>query len=96
MPRRHPRPERPHRPAAGGEGTDYEQHADGGWYVRRLTGITVGKAYRCPGCEQVIPVGAPHLVAWSAEGDGTDRRHWHSTCWSARDRRHPPGGRKAR
>ncbi|HEX3611864.1 MAG TPA: hypothetical protein VHU88_09285 [Sporichthyaceae bacterium] len=96
MPRRHPRPERPRPPAAAAtstDGTDYEQHPDGNWYVRRLTGASALKAYRCPGCGQEIPGGTPHVVAWSAEGDGTDRRHWHASCWAARNRRHPPGGR---
>ncbi|HEX3829931.1 MAG TPA: hypothetical protein VHV82_21925 [Sporichthyaceae bacterium] len=96
MPRRHPRPERPRPPAPAGDGTEYENRPDGGWYVRRLTGVSVIKAYRCPGCQQEIPVGAPHVVAWRADGDGADRRHWHSACWAARERRPPPGGRKAR
>ncbi len=32
-----------------------------------------------------------HVVAWPADGRGdlSDRRHWHSGCWRARDRRGP-------
>ena len=47
------------------------------------------KTYRCPGCDQEIRPGVPHLVAWPADGRGdlTDRRHWHTGCWRARDRR---------
>lgn len=73
-----------------------ETHPDGEWQVRRLTGANVVKAYRCPGCQQEIPVGAAHTVAWNAAGDGGDRRHWHNACWIARDRRHPPGGHAKR
>jgi hypothetical protein len=65
--------------------------ADGDWQVRAIPGGAATKAYRCPGCLQEIPVGAAHLVAWPADGRGdlTDRRHWHTGCWRARDRRGP-------
>lgn len=90
MPRRNPRPEpaRPERPI--GSAQQSEQHADGDWNVRRLTGASSSKAYRCPGCEHEIPAGSGHVVAWPADGDGTDRRHWHTACWAARSRRPPP------
>lgn len=46
------------------------------------------KSYRCPGCNQLIAPGTPHLVAWPTDpmfGDGTEsRRHWHTACWSRR------------
>ena len=31
------------------------------------------------------------VVAWPVDGSGdlTDRRHWHTGCWKARDRRSP-------
>jgi len=47
------------------------------------------KTYRCPGCDQEIRPGTPHVVAWPGDerGDLTDRRHWHTGCWAARDRR---------
>jgi hypothetical protein len=33
----------------------------------------------------------PHVVVWPADerGDLGDRRHWHTGCWRARDRRAP-------
>ncbi|MFK3984932.1 hypothetical protein ACI2K4_31750 [Micromonospora sp. NPDC050397] len=64
---------------------------DGDWQVRAITAGSAVKTYRCPGCEQEIRPGMAHLVAWPADGRGdlTDRRHWHSGCWKARDRRTP-------
>jgi hypothetical protein len=60
------------------------------WVVRSVTGAGAAKSYRCPGCDQEIPVGAPHIVAWPEfDEDATDRRHWHTACWAARDRRGP-------
>ncbi|WP_431968528.1 ATP/GTP-binding protein [Actinacidiphila sp. bgisy160] len=57
------------------------------WIVRQLAGSTGGKHYRCPGCDQEIPPGIGHLVAWPEYGGVEDRRHWHTACWNARDRR---------
>lgn len=57
------------------------------WTVRQLAGGTGGKHYRCPGCDQEIPPGVGHLVAWPEHGGVEDRRHWHTACWNARDRR---------
>ncbi|WP_340557914.1 ATP/GTP-binding protein [Streptomyces sp. GSL17-111] len=59
------------------------------WAVRRVSGGAAGKPYRCPGCDQLLPPGTPHVVAWQRDGDVDDRRHWHGPCWSARDRRAP-------
>ena len=70
-----------------------EQHRDGDWFVRRLTGASSSKTYRCPGCDQEIAVGLPHVVVWPADGPWSDagavsgRRHWHTPCWTARARR---------
>jgi hypothetical protein len=48
------------------------------------------RPYRCPGCDQLLPAGVAHLVAWPAEDlDASDRRHWHTACWGARERRTP-------
>jgi hypothetical protein len=68
-----------------------ESHADGEWYVRPVNGGVSAKAYRCPGCQQEIPPGVSHIVAWPADGmlDVTDRRHWHTPCWQRRSRRRP-------
>jgi hypothetical protein len=51
-----------------------EEAADGDWVVRRLTGAASGKTYRCPGCDQEILAGTPHLVTWPAypRGSGDD------------------------
>lgn len=61
--------------------------------VRRVRGSD--KTYRCPGCDQLIAAGTPHVVAWSndhlmgAQAALDDRRHWHTACWEARGRRAP-------
>ncbi|WP_326687898.1 MULTISPECIES: ATP/GTP-binding protein [unclassified Streptomyces] len=57
------------------------------WSVRQISGGAATKHYRCPGCDQEIPPGVPHVVAWPSQGDVDDRRHWHRACWNARDRR---------
>ncbi len=58
------------------------------YQVRRLTGSASTKPYRCPGCDQLIRPATPHVVAWPlADPEAGDRRHWHSACWRARDRR---------
>jgi hypothetical protein len=67
--------------------------ADGQWLVRHITTAGALKQYRCPGCDHEIAPGVAHVVAWPADerGDMTDRRHWHTSCWNARDRRRPYG-----
>jgi hypothetical protein len=58
------------------------------WSVRQVAGGSApGKVYRCPGCDQEIPGGVPHVVAWPEHGGVDDRRHWHKACWNAKDRR---------
>jgi hypothetical protein len=69
-----------------------EEHPDGAWRVRPVPGAAASKAYLCPGCRQQIGPGVAHVVAWPAEQFGAfggpgDRRHWHTACWAARDRR---------
>ncbi|MBX9243960.1 hypothetical protein ICW40_03955 [Actinotalea ferrariae] len=69
-----------------------ESAADGEWVVQSVTGAA-GKAYTCPGCRQQIGPGTAHVVAWATddllgpEAGVAGRRHWHSSCWSHRDRR---------
>ena len=98
MPRRHRRA--PGRPDASAEPVGLqriEQHPDGDFVVRRVSGAGSTKTYRCPGCDQEVRPGVPHVVAWPADGlvgagQGAEvegRRHWHSPCWAARDRRRP-------
>ncbi len=67
---------------------------EGGWVVRSISGTAATKAYRCPGCDQEIPPGTPHVVAWpagdeaersrDAGGGSPERRHWHTRCWQRR------------
>jgi len=70
-----------------------ERYLDGEWFVRPVSGAASGKAYRCPGCDHQVSPGVPHVVAWPADGPWSDatalgsRRHWHTACWRARDRR---------
>ncbi|PZS18599.1 MAG: ATP/GTP-binding protein [Pseudonocardiales bacterium] len=60
------------------------------YVIRGVTALGASKAYRCPGCDQEVRRGMAHLVVWPASGSPeSDRRHWHSTCWAARDRRSP-------
>ena len=65
-----------------------EDDADGVWTVRSIPGSAATKSYRCPGCDQVIVPGVPHVVAWPAdEAEGSvERRHWHTGCWRRRRR----------
>jgi hypothetical protein len=60
------------------------------YLVRHLAGTGSAGPYRCPGCDQLLPASTPHVVAWPEHDiDADHRRHWHTPCWSARDRRAP-------
>jgi hypothetical protein len=60
------------------------------YVVRSVTSAGAAKAYRCPGCDQEIQASRPHVVVWPAfDPSADDRRHWHTACWAARDRRAP-------
>lgn len=95
MPRRKPkaagRPGAPARRALAHERV--ESWDDGEWVVREISGSSSTKPYRCPGCDQLIRPATPHVVAWPnvtslLGGEAADdRRHWHTVCWRARDRR---------
>ena len=54
--------------------------------VRRMGSTSAVKFYICPGCNQNIPPGVAHVVAWPKEYGhrAEDRRHWHSACWQRR------------
>jgi hypothetical protein len=84
-----------HVPLRSASFTRAESGSDGEWLVRNVAGSSSAKWYRCPGCDQEIPAGTPHVVAWPAAEFGSveDRRHWHAPCWTARGRRRP-GGRR--
>jgi hypothetical protein len=62
------------------------ERVEDGYVVRNVAGTASPRPYRCPGCDQELTAGMPHVVAWP-EGRPDDRRHWHSACWSARGRR---------
>ncbi|HIW63087.1 MAG TPA: hypothetical protein H9881_11565 [Candidatus Stackebrandtia excrementipullorum] len=90
-PRRHrraPEPERLDENRVRFGGQTVESGPDGDWYVRTIPGGHAEKTYRCPGCDQLIAVGAAHVVAWPTEAVD-ERRHWHTPCWRARRRRGP-------
>lgn len=81
---------RPPRPLGSGHARA-EQRTDGRWVVRSIAGAAATKEYRCPGCSRPIPPGTPHVVVWPAEPSSwlvdspvTERRHWHTGCWSRR------------
>jgi hypothetical protein len=85
-----PRPElTDERVRKGVEGV--QQWQDGEWMVRSIFGGAAAKTYKCPGCAHEIRPGVAHVVAWPVDGRGdeSDRRHWHTGCWRARDRRRP-------
>ena len=67
--------------------TPVGERVEDGWVVRALSG-SGDKTYRCPGCDHEVSGRVPHVVAWP-EGQPDLRRHWHTPCWSARDRRRP-------
>jgi hypothetical protein len=71
----------------GVEGT--QSWGDGEWSVRGIPGGAATKAYRCPGYDQEVAAGVAHLVAWPVDAGMDERRHWHTGCWRARDRRSP-------
>lgn len=59
--------------------------------ARQVRGNDSGRSYLCPGCQHQVSAASPHTVTWpSAAMQGVEnRRHWHTTCWNARDRRRP-------
>lgn len=59
--------------------------------ARQVRGNDSGRSYLCPGCLQNVSAATPHTVAWptSSMSGVENRRHWHTACWQARDRRRP-------
>ncbi|MCX6452544.1 MAG: hypothetical protein NT174_05655 [Actinobacteria bacterium] len=93
-PRKHRRAESGEPPVALGNNEWTEEHPDGLYRVRSITGSSSSKPYRCPGCDQIIPLATPHIVAWLEEDEalqsGADfRRHWHKACWTKKNTRRP-------
>jgi len=89
MARRPSKHTRPARPLGAGHATA-EVKSDGRWVVRSVPGASAAKTYRCPGCDQPIGQGVPHLVVWPTQPSWTassgleERRHWHTSCWQRR------------
>ena len=96
------KPEEPRRRSAGPAPERSEEWDGRSWRVRTVSGSAAAdKVYRCPGCDQELPSGQPHVVAWPEDGYGglagpQDRRHWHSVCWAARAHRGPRARRGGR
>lgn len=99
MPRRNRKDRRP----PGGDlshildtGLTTQQYAGRAWMVRALRGNDESRSYVCPGCQQTLSSSTAHVVVWPADGlNGVgNRRHWHTHCWVARDRRPPRGSWK--
>ncbi|MDQ4103877.1 MAG: hypothetical protein M3186_09270, partial [Actinomycetota bacterium] len=64
-------------PAEGGTGwARRESGPDGEWVVRTVPGQQALKSYRCPGCDQEIRPGTPHLVTWPAYARDSDLEPW--------------------
>lgn len=89
MARRPSKHTRPARPLSSGHNTAVTK-SDGRWIVRSVAGAAAVKRYRCPGCDQLIAAGTPHLVVWpeiprlTSDSGLEDRRHWHTACWHRR------------
>jgi hypothetical protein len=86
--RRYPDGRRPAIPLGGAERR--EDWRGETYAVRPVPGMSATKPYRCPGCDQLVAIGTPHVVVWRADDLGAEnRRHWHTACWAARHRRGP-------
>jgi hypothetical protein len=72
---------------------------DGGWDdgedVRHVQPYQAVKTYRCPGCDHQIRPGEGHEVVVPRLAP-EQRRHWHTGCWNAEQRRRGPRGRGPR
>lgn len=90
VPRQNRRRDAPPPPPARGGAERRERYQGLDHAVRAVSGQAAVKPYRCPGCDQEIRPGVPHLVCWPADDvSADDRRHWHTACWAARNRRAP-------
>jgi hypothetical protein len=68
-----------------------QEWPDGDWIVRQVPAAAATKVYRCPGCNQELQTGTPHVVVWPADAPAAEgRRHWHNSCWQRRPRRPGP------
>ena len=78
---------RPVRPLDTSRHASARETTDGTYLVRDVPADRATKPYTCPGCQNPIPPGTAHVVAWPSTprfgaGSGLeDRRHWHKHCW---------------
>lgn len=78
---------RPARPLDTSRHASKHSTGTGTHLVREIPADRATKAYVCPGCQNTIPTGTAHVVAWPEQpGLGFDsgleqRRHWHKHCW---------------
>ncbi|GAA1177673.1 hypothetical protein GCM10009584_18970 [Ornithinimicrobium humiphilum] len=63
------------------------------WAARQVRPNDTGRVYRCPGCQGEVGADVAHTVVWPADAmhQVDNRRHWHTVCWAARERRRPGG-----
>lgn len=61
------------------------------WVVRTVLAGSSTKEYRCPGCDHEVAPGVAHLVVWPSDvlEGASQRRHWHTPCWSRRSAHTP-------
>ncbi|AKK10904.1 LIM domain-containing protein [Corynebacterium uterequi] len=78
---RRQRPELRQLPADGS--SFYGTQRDGDLLYRHMGSARAVKYYVCPGCNQNIPPGIAHIVAWE-DGRADFRRHWHRACFERR------------
>lgn len=79
MSRRNRRREDEARPLSGGYAS---RRREGDFIVQSIPGSQADKQYICPGCNQRIAVGVPHVVVWPQYRGVDERRHWHNPCWA--------------
>jgi hypothetical protein len=90
MPRHNRRRSADDQPARSTTHERREQWHGDDYVVRSVAGSAAVKTYRCPGCDHEIRPGVAHVVTWrSDELDASNRRHWHTACWAARENRAP-------
>lgn len=71
-----------------------ESAPDGDWMVRTMTAKNAEKTYICPECSTAVLPGIAHLVVWKddhlfgAAAGLSERRHWHTNCWTSRSYRY--------
>lgn len=89
VPKRPSKHLRPPRPLLASHASASDK-ADGRWMTQSMPSGSAVKSYRCPGCQQTIAAGTPHVVVWPyepgwlSERAVDERRHWHTSCWARR------------